>query len=89
MQMTTKSSEVIRAIKSIFTRHGIPEQVQSGNGSQFDIADGEFSYLAKEWGFIHSKSSPRFPEANGEVERGVRTVKESSNKGKKTLLKHY
>lgn len=32
MQMTTKSSEVIRAIKSIFTRHGIPEQVQSGNG---------------------------------------------------------
>lgn len=89
MQMTTKSSEVIRAIKSIFTRHGIPEQAQSGNGSQFDSADGEFSYLAKEWGFIHSKSSPRFPEANGEVERGVRTVKESSNKGKQTLLKHY
>ena len=50
MQKTTKSSEVIRAAKSIFARHGIPEQVQSDNGSpngpQSDIA--EFSYFAKD-----------------------------------------
>ncbi|XP_078357457.1 uncharacterized protein LOC144642365 [Oculina patagonica] len=68
MQKTTKSSEVIRALKSIFARHGTPEQVQSDNGPQFDSA--EFSYFAKEWGFKHTTSSPRFPQSNGEVERG-------------------
>ena len=31
MQKTTKSSEVVRALKLIFARHGIPEQVQSDN----------------------------------------------------------
>ena len=80
MQTTTKSSEVIRALKSIFARHGIPEQVRSDNGPQFDSA--EFSYFAKEWGFKHSTSSPRFPQANGEVERGVRTVKNLLTKEK-------
>ena len=80
MQTTTKSSEVIRALKSIFARHGIPEQVRSDNGPQFDSA--EFSYFAKEWGFKHSTSNPRFPQANGEVERGVRTVKNLLTKEK-------
>ena len=80
MQKTTKSSEVIRALKSIFARHGIPEQVQSDNGPQFDSA--EFSYFAREWRFKHSTSSPRFSQANGEVERGVRTVKNLLTKEK-------
>ena len=38
MKKTTKSSEVIRALKSIFARYGIPEQVQSNNSPQFDNA---------------------------------------------------
>jgi len=80
MQKTTKSSEVIRALKSLFARHGIPEQVRSDNGPQFDSA--EFSYFSKEWGFKHSTSNPRFPQANGEVERGVRTVKNLLTKEK-------
>ena len=41
MKKTTKSSEVIRALM-IFDGHGIPEQVRSDNGPQFDGAD--FSY---------------------------------------------
>ena len=36
MQKTTNSSELIRALESIFARHGIPEQVRSDNGPQFD-----------------------------------------------------
>ena len=73
--------------KSIFARHGIPEQVRSDNGPQFDSA--EFSYFAKVWGFKHSTSSPRFQQANGKVERGFRTVKNLLTKEKdpaKTLL---
>jgi len=73
MTKTTTSSEVIRALKSIFARHGIPEQVRSDNGPQYDSA--EFSLFAKEWGFKHVTSSPRFSQSNGEVEPGVRTVK--------------
>ena len=46
MTKTTKSSEVIRALKSIFARHEIPEQVRSDNGPQYDSE--EFSHFAKE-----------------------------------------
>ena len=73
MKKTIKSSEVIRALKSIFAKHGIPEQVRSNNGSKFDGA--EFSYFAKGWGFNHATSGPIYLQSNGEVERGVRTVK--------------
>ena len=45
MKKTTMSSEVIRALRSIFARHGIPEQVRSDNGPQFYST--EFSYFAK------------------------------------------
>ena len=32
LQKTTKSHEVIRALKAIFARHGIPEEVRNDNG---------------------------------------------------------
>ena len=67
------SHEVIRALKSIFARHGIPEVVRSDNGPQYDSA--EFTKFAKEWGFQHVTSSPRYAQSNGEVERSVQTVK--------------
>ena len=81
MQKTTKSYEVIRALKSIFARHGIPEEVRSDNGPQY--ASAEFTHFAKEWGFKHTTSSPRFPQSNGEAERAVETTK-SQLKKKKT-----
>ena len=47
--------------------------MRSDNGPRYDSA--EVSHFAKEWGFKHVTSSPRFPQSNGEVERGVQTVK--------------
>ena len=70
---STSSSAVITQMKSIFARHGIPCCIMSDNGPQFS-ADA-FSSFAKEYEFTHYTSSPRYPQANGEVERGVRTVK--------------
>lgn len=67
------SNTVITRLKSIFATHGIPELVISDNGPQF--ASHAFQNFAKEFGFTHTTSSPRYPQANGEAERAVQTVK--------------
>ena len=70
---TTTSSEVIKALCEIFATHGAPKVIISDNGPQY--ASSEFAQFAKEWGFTHVTSSPRYPISNGEVERAVRTAK--------------
>ena len=80
MQKTTKSHEVIRALKAIFARHGIPEELRSDNGPQY--ASAEFTHFAKEGSFRHTTSSPRFPQSNGEAERAVETTKSLLKKEK-------
>ena len=72
MLTTTTSFAVIKAMKSIFSRHGIPDVVRSDNGSQFDCQ--EFNTFANSYGFRHQTSSPCFPQSNGLVERAVKTT---------------
>ncbi|UYV67569.1 hypothetical protein LAZ67_5001246, partial [Cordylochernes scorpioides] len=62
---------VVRSCKSIFARHGIPETVVSDNGTQFGAAR-EFANFARQYGFTHVTSSPRFPQSNGMAEAGHR-----------------
>ena len=68
---STSATSVITHLKSIFSRHGIPETVISDNGLQYSF--GEFS---KEYRFNHVTSSPKYPQANGTAERAVKTVKQ-------------
>ena len=70
---STTSSDLITHMKSCFARHGIPEKVISDNGPQFKSAD--FMKFSLSYGFRHQTSSPRYPQANGEIERSVKTVK--------------
>ena len=66
---TTTTADVIRQLKSIIARHGIPEELVSDNGPQYTAE--EFACFAKKYGFQHQTSSPKFTQANGEAERAV------------------
>lgn len=66
------SQVVIQTLKELFAIHGIPDLIISDNGPQYS-ADS-FRKFAATYGFVHTTSSPRYPQANGEVERAVRTA---------------
>ncbi|XP_052756041.1 uncharacterized protein K02A2.6-like [Galleria mellonella] len=70
---STMSESVINALKNIFYRQGIPNIVMSDCGPQF--SSSLFRQFALDWGFIHTTSSPYYPQSNGQVERMVQTIK--------------
>ena len=70
---TVTSKAVIKALKEIFARFGIPDEVVSDNGPQFSSA--EFAVFAKTWSFAHVTSSPTHAQSNGKAESAVKTVK--------------
>ena len=73
----TTSKSIISALKSIFSRHGIPAVLMSDNGPQFDSMT--MKAFASEYSFTHTTSSPHYPQSNGHVERAVKTVKQLLN----------
>ena len=79
---TTFAKATIRALKEIFSRFGIPEELCTDNGPQF--TSWEFQAFAKEWGFKHTTSSPRYPLANGKAEHAVKLVKRMFRKCEET-----
>ena len=70
---TATSNDVITYMKSIFAHHRVPESLTSDDEPQY-TAD-MFKTFAKQYGFTHLTSSPRYPQGNGAAERAVRTVK--------------
>ena len=70
---STTSTSVINAMKSVFSRHGIPHTVISNNRPQYDSV--EMKQFASTYGFNHVTSSPYYPQSNDLAERMVKTVK--------------
>ena len=73
-KLTNESSiEVIYHTKSIFARHGIPQKVISDNGPKYSSI--QYKKFAEECSFLHTTSSPRFCQSNGNAKRTVKTIK--------------
>ena len=69
---STVAEKVIDSLQSIFDTHGLPVSVKTDNGPQF-IAH-EFKQYLQSSGIHHHLVIPRWPEANGEVERQNRSI---------------
>ena len=67
------SGEVIKKVKSLCARYGIPKVLISDNGPQ--LASREFSNFTRAWNICHQTSSPRYPRSNGKAEAAVKTIK--------------
>ena len=67
------SRTVIKELKAVFARFGVPDTLVTDNGPQFSSA--EFSVFAKSWMFEHQTSSPTYPQSNGKAENVVQTIK--------------
>ncbi|UYV72120.1 K02A2.6-like [Cordylochernes scorpioides] len=60
-----------------------PKRLDQDNGPQFGL---EFKKFAKEYGFHHITSSPRFPQSNGFIETMVKNIKNQLKKGRDPYL---
>lgn len=74
------SPAVIKVLKTIFARHGIPDTVVSDNGPAY--TSEEFSKFAATWEFHHVTTSPHYPQSNGKAESAVKTCKTLLKKAK-------
>ena len=66
------SQSVITSMKSVFARHGIPDEVIADN---MPFSSKECIQFAQEWRFEINTSSPGYPQSNGMSERTIQTVK--------------
>ena len=76
---------IVTHMKSIFARHGIPEELVSDN---MPFNSKEFKHFASDWGFKLTTSSPTYPQANGVSEKAVQTIKRILKKTS-TLAIHW
>lgn len=69
----TTAPSIIRQLKKWFSCHGIPTQVTSDNGPPYNST--QWKQFADCYKFQHNTSSPRHPQGNGMVEKGVAIAK--------------
>ena len=62
----------VDSLKKMFATHGLPYTVTSDNGSHF-LAE-IFETFFKDNGTKHRKTTPLWPQANGEIERQNRSL---------------
>ena len=73
MSSSTSTSETIKVLLSLFSRHSLPDKLASDNGPQF--TSEEFKEFMSNCGILHIKTAPYHPQTNGEAERFVQMFK--------------
>ena len=69
---STTSAKIIEAISPMFARFGVPFSLRTDNGPQF--VSQEFETFLRSHGVEHRRTTPLWPQANGEVERQNRSL---------------
>ena len=62
---STTSQDTIKALQSLFARHGLPHKLVSDNGPQF--TSEEFRAFMEKCDIVHIKTAPYHPATNGEA----------------------
>ena len=78
---------IIKELKAVFARFGIPHILVTDNGPQF--ASSEFSVFAHTCEFKHVTSPPTYAQSNGKAENAVKTVKHLFKKCKDSGHSEY
>ena len=68
---STSAKVVLPKLDRVFAAYGVPQVVKSDNDPPFN--GHEFAQFADYLGFKHPRVTPLWPEANGEVERFMKT----------------
>ena len=66
------TEKIVSLMSKMFVTHGLPCSLRTDNGPQF-ISDHFKGYLEKN-GIEHRRTTPLWPQANGEIERQNRTI---------------
>ena len=69
---STTSEKIIESLERIFMIHGLPLSITSDNSPQF--VSSEFEKYLEDCGIEHRKTTPLWPQSNGEVERQNRSL---------------
>ena len=78
MEKSAASEVVIRKLKNIFARYGVPLTLISDKGLQY--SSRTFKNFVRKWQIEHVTTSPEFAQSNGFIERNVQTVKKLMKK---------
>ena len=87
------SGKIISCLEAIFATHGLPLSIKTDNGPQF--VPEEFEAYLKDNNIKHRKSTPLWPQANGEVQRQNRSllkamrVAHSEGRGRRKELQKF
>lgn len=73
MTKSTTSQATIALLQPLFARFGLPVEIVSDNGPQFDSE--EFRNFTSRNGILHRMGAPYHPQSNGLAERMVQSVK--------------
>ena len=83
MHSKTTTFKTVEALRTVFARNGLLEQLVSDNGPQFTAE--EFQLFLKKNGVKHVTSARYHPATNGLAERFIQTMKQSLTSMKEDL----